>query len=149
MKIVNKIWTRSYEQIEEYEAGVVLTGAEYKSLYEGRAKLEAAYVKIKGDEAWLYNMEIFKYRFDGSLEYEPTRIRKLLLNRREILRWQTKMASEPRLTIIPTACYSKGPKIKVRIALVRGRTNTQKRRLERDAKVKRAQEREAKSYMKK
>lgn len=148
MKIVNKTWSRNYEALEEYEAGVVLTGAETKSLYGGRAKLETAYVRIKDGQAWLKNMEIFKYAFDGSREYNPTRSRRLLLNKRELLRWETKMASEPRLTVIPLNCYTKGRHIKLTIALVRGRTDTQKRKLEKEKKIKRSQERMMKEYTK-
>lgn len=148
MKIINKIWTRNFELIEELEAGIALTGAEAKSLFDGRAKLEAAYVKLKNSEAVLRNMEIFRYAFDGSPDYDPFRPRKLLLNKKEILRWETKIASEPRLTIVPLSCYNKGRKIKVKIGLVRGRNDTQKRKLERGKEIKLKQLREAREWMK-
>jgi SsrA-binding protein len=149
MKIHNKTWLRNYQPIEEVEAGIVLTGAEAKSLQQGRGKLEAAYVKISRGEAWLRNMEIFRYEYAAALEYDAFRPRKLLLNKKEILRWETKMASQPGLTIVPTACYSKGNKIKVNIALVKGRTDTQKRKVEKAKEIKRKQEKEIKEYLKK
>ncbi len=149
MKIVNRNWSRNYEALEEYEAGVSLTGSETKSLYEGRAKLDGAYVRIKEGQAWLRNMEIYRYKYNGSGEYDPMRPRRLLLHKRELLRWETKMAGEPRLTIIPISCYTKGRTIKLTIALARGRTDTKKRKLEKAAKVQRSQEQMAKEYMKK
>ncbi len=148
MKVSNKTWLREFTPIEEMEAGVVLTGAEAKSAMEGRIKLEASFVKIREHEPFLINTEIFKYRFDGSLDYNPTRSRKLLLNAREILRLETKIASNPGLTIVPVSMYSRGRHIKVKIALVKGKKETEKRRLERNKEVKRQQEREAKDYIK-
>lgn len=149
MKIVNKTWTRNFELIEELEAGIALTGAETKSLFAGRGKMEAAYIKIKNSEGVLRNMEIFRYQFDGTPDYDPFRPRKLLLHKKEILRLETKMASEPRLTIIPISCYTKGRKIKVAIGLVRGRNDTQKRKLEKSKEMKLKQLREAREWMKK
>lgn len=148
MKVAHKTWFRNYEAVEELEAGIVLTGAEAKSIGEGRVKLEAAYVKIKNGEAFVRNMEVFRYSYASMREYDPFRPRKLLLNKKEIIRFETKMASQPSLTIIPTATYRKGRHIKLKIALVRGRTDTEKRKLEKAKEVKRKQEKEAKEYMK-
>lgn len=148
MKVVNKTWFRDYEAIEDLEAGVVLTGAEAKSTYDGRIKLEAAHVKITDGEVWLHNAEIFKWPFDNNKEYDAARRRKLLLNRKEIIRWQTKMQSQPGLTIVPTACYTTGNLIKVKIALVRGRKETEKRRQEKAKKVLRKEQQEMKDYIK-
>ncbi len=147
MKVSNKTWLREFTPIEEMEAGIVLSGAEAKSAMEGRIKLEASFIKIREHEPFLINTEIFRYQFDGNPEYNPTRSRKLLLNAKEILRLETKMASNPGLTIIPVSMYSKGRRIKVKIALVKGKKETEKRRLERDKKVVRAQERELKELL--
>lgn len=148
MKVINRTWQREYTAIEDMEAGIVLTGSEAKSAHEGRVKLEASYVKIVDHEVFLVNAEIFRYKFDGNAEYNPTRRRKLLLNRSEILRLETKMASSPSLTIVPTAIFSAGRKIKVKIALVKGRNDTQKRRLEKDKTIQLQQKRELREVMK-
>jgi SsrA-binding protein len=148
MNLPNKTWRREYEALEELEAGIVLTGSEAKSLREGRAKLEASYVKFIGGEPFLVNAEIFRYQFDGDREYNPTRSRKLLMNKKEILKFRTKMQSQPGLTIIAASAYSKGQRIKVKLVLARGRKETEKRRLEKGKEVKRAQEQELKTYMK-
>jgi SsrA-binding protein len=148
MKVTNRTWFRDYEAIEDLEAGIVLTGAEAKSVYDGKIKLEAAHVKIVKGEVWLHNAEIFKYQFDGNKEYDQARRRKLLLNRKEIIRWETKMQSQPGLTMVPTECYTKGNRIKIKIALVKGRKETEKRRQERNKKIVRKQEQELKNYLK-
>lgn len=148
MKVVNKTWFRDYESIEDVEAGVVLTGAEAKSVYDGRIKLEAAHVKVADGEVWLHNAEIFKYQFDGSKEYDPARKRKLLLNKKEIIRWQTKIQSQPGLTMVPTECYTKGNRIKIKVALVKGRKETEKRRREKTKDIELKQKRELKEYIK-
>lgn len=144
--IYNKTFRRNYEEVESLEAGIVLTGAEAKSLFHGKAKLEAAYVKIVGYEAFLINAEIFRYQFACG-EHDPTRRRKLLLNKKEILRLKTKIQSVGNLTIVPVSCYNKGRKFKVKVALVRGRKDTQKRKLEKGKKMQRDQERMVKEYM--
>jgi len=146
MKVSNKTWLREFTPIEEMEAGVVLSGSETKSAYEGRIKLEASFVKIREHEPFLINTEIFKYKFDGSLEYNPTRSRKLLLNKKEILRLESKMASNPGLTIVPVSMYTSGRRIKVKIALVKGKKETEKRRLEKGKEILRDQQREVKKF---
>lgn len=147
MRVANKTWHRNFQMIEELEAGVVLTGPEVKSILEGRVKLEAAYVKFTPEGPVLVNAEVYRYRFDGSRDYDPYRRRRLLLNKKEILRWKTKLDSLPGLTIVPTACYSKGRKIKLSLALVKGRIDTEKRRLEKAKEIKRKQEKEIKELM--
>jgi SsrA-binding protein len=149
MKVTNRTWQREFIPIEEVEAGVVLNGSEAKSAHEGRIKLEASYVKIKRHEVFLLNTEIFRYKFNGNKEYNATRERKLLLKRKEILRLESKMASSPRLTIVPIAMFSEGRLIKVKIALVSGRNDTQKRKLEKGKEIQRKQQKEMKEYMKK
>jgi SsrA-binding protein len=148
MKVFNKTFSRNFEEVESFEAGIALTGAEAKSVSEGRIKLEQAYVKIIDRQPWLINAEIFKYKY-ASGEYEATRRRKLLLHKKEITRLLTKIQSGGNLTIVPVSCYNKRRTFKLKIALVRGRKDTQKRRLEKDKKVKRDQEKMVKEYMKK
>ncbi|MCX7996957.1 MAG: SsrA-binding protein [Patescibacteria group bacterium] len=144
MRIVNKTWQRNFSLIEDIEAGIVLTGAEAKSIMQGRMKLEGAYVKLTDDGPVLVNAEVYRYQYNGDREYNPLRRRKLLLNKKEILRLKSKMASTPGLTIVPITCYPKGRKIKLSIALVKGRIDTEKRRLEKAKEIKRKQQKEIK-----
>lgn len=148
MQVFNRIWQRNYSLVEEMEAGVQLTGAEAKSTHAGHVKLDAGYIRIKDSRPVLLNVEIFRYQYDGSPDYNPTRPRNLLLNKKEILRLETKMVTSPGLTIVPIAMYTKGRKIKVKIGLVQGRKDTEKRRLERKNEIRRTQEREVKDFMK-
>ena len=148
MKIYNRKFSRDYQEIEKYEAGIVLNGAEVKSIRQGRIKLEDAYVKILGDEVYLINAQIPLYQYAQSISYNPSRMRKLLLNKKEIIRLKTKIAGNPGLTIIPVSCYNKKNLIKLEIALARGRKDIEKRRLEKKRDIEREKEREAKEYMK-
>lgn len=148
MKIINRKFHRDYQEIEKFEAGIVLSGAEVKSVREGGLKLEDAFVKIVGDGIVLLNAEIPQYRFAKTDDYDPKKSRKLLLHKKELIRLKTKIASSSGLTIVPVSCYNKGPYIKLEIALVKGRKEREKRNLEKDRDIKRSQEREAKEYMK-
>ncbi len=148
MKIHNRKFRRQYQEIERYEAGIVLSGAEVKSIRQGRIKLEDAYVKILEGQAYLINAQIPLYQYAQIFNYNPSRRRKLLLHRRELIRLKTKMASSPGLTLIPVSCYNKGRLIKIEIALAKGRKEIEKRQLEKRRVVKREQEREAKDYLK-
>lgn len=149
MKIYNRKFRREYQEIEKYEAGIVLSGAEVKSIRKGRINLEDAYVKILSDGAYLINAQIPLYQFAQISSYDPKRSRKLLLHKRELIRLKTKIASSPRLTIVPVSCYNKGNLIKIEIALVKGRKDIEKRKLEKRRDIEREQEREAKEYLRK
>lgn len=146
MKIINKKFYRDYEEIESYEAGIVLTGGEVKSIKSGGLRLEDSYVKILSDGFYLINANIPKYKFDNNKNYNPTRSRKLLLKKKEILRIAVKMKSAG-LTIAPKSCYNKGDLLKLEIALVRGRKDRDKRKLEKERDIKRDEERELKEYI--
>ncbi len=147
MKIINKKFYRNYQEIESYEAGIVLTGDEVKSIRLGRIKLEDAYVKLIGKDFYLINCHILSYPFSQDKNYDPTRSRKLLLHKKEIIRIQTKMKGAG-LTIAPKSCYNKGKLIKLEIALVRGRKEREKRRLEKERDIKLSQEKEIKEHLK-
>ena len=147
MKIVNKKFGREYEMIEAYEAGIALTGAEVKSIRDGRMKLDDAYVKIVGNEPYLLNAEIYPYRFEKTDNQEAKRSRKLLLHKKEIVRIKTKMRGSGKLTIAPVSCYNKGRHIKLEIALVRGRRDVEKRKLEKQKKIRRQDQKEVKEYV--
>ncbi len=114
-------------QIEEViEAGIVLTGTEVKSLREGRADLKDSYAAIEGQEAYLFNCHISPYAAASRFNPDPNRKRKLLLHREEIARLMGKV-QEKGLTLIPLAFYAARRKIKVELALARGKKLYDKR----------------------
>lgn len=148
MKIINRKFNREYKEIESIEAGIALTGPEVKSIRLGRIKLDDSFVRIMEDgSAYLINAEIPIYEFARSQNYDPKRTRKLLLHKKELLRLRTKMTSAG-LTLAPKNCYNKGPLIKLEIALVKGRKDIEKRKLEKERDIKRNEKREAKEFMK-
>lgn len=149
MKVFNKKYHHQYKEIEAYEAGIVLTGAEAKSIKTGRIRLDNAFVKIIGNEVFLLNAEISIYKFAQPQGYDPKRTRKLLLHKKQIVRLQTKMKSGGRLTIIPVSCYNKGGLIKLKIGLVRGMREIERKKLDKKKEIEREIEREVKEYMKK
>jgi len=125
-----------YEVLERVEAGLVLTGAEVKSARAGHVQLGQAYADIRGGEAWLVGASIAEYApGGGAFAHQPERDRKLLLHRREIDSLYGKVR-EKGLTLVPTRMYFKDGKVKVELALARGRERADKRRViaERDAK---------------
>lgn len=148
MKIINRKFHREYQELEKYEVGIVLNGAEVKSIRKGRLQLEDAFVKIVGNEAFLINAQIPLYEYAKIPEYDLKRSRKLLLHKKELLRLKTKIAGGGSLTLAPLSCYNKGDLIKLEIALVKGRKDVEKRKLEKKRDIVRNEKREAKEYMK-
>jgi SsrA-binding protein len=148
MKIINRKFHREYQALEKYEAGIVLSGAEVKSVREGRLQLEDAYVRILGSEAYLINANIPIYQYARSSNYDPKRSRKLLFHKKELLRLKVKIAQGGGLTLAPVSCYNKGGLIKVEVALVKGRKNIEKRKLEKKRDIEREEKREVKEYLK-
>jgi len=130
----NRRARRDYELIERVEAGVVLSGSEVKSARDGLVQLGQAYADIRGGEAWLVGASIAEYVQAGGLGHQPDRDRKLLLHRTEIDALHGKVR-EKGLTLVPTRMYFKDGRVKVEIALARGRERADKRRViaERDA----------------
>lgn len=141
MKLVNKKATYDYEILDRFEAGIVLSGAEVKSLRAGHAKLDGSFVKILGTAAYLINAQIFPYIYARPEEYDPKRTRKLLLHKNELISIKSKIDGA-NLTLVPLSWYTKGPLVKIEIGLARGkkqyekrekmRREAQKRELERD-----------------
>lgn len=148
MKIINRIYTRDYQELEKYEAGIALTGGETKVVKAGGIKLEGSFVKITDSGAQLMNAQIPIYQYAKNENYDPKRIRKLLLNRQELERLRGKIASSPSLTIVPVSCYNKGALIKLEIALAKGRKDIEKRKIEKKKEIEKSQKREAKEYLK-
>ena len=124
-----------YQLLDRFEAGLVLTGTEVKSLREGRATLGQAYADVRDGEVWLHGAEIAIYDQGNRANHEPTRARKLLLHRREIERLHADVR-EKGLTLVPTRLYFKEGRVKVELALARGKDVRDKRRAvaDRDAK---------------
>jgi SsrA-binding protein len=130
----NRRARRDYVFLERVEAGVVLTGTEVKSAREGQVQLGQAYADIRDGEAWLVGVSIPEYAQAGTFGHVPDRERKLLLHRREIDSLYGKVR-EKGLTLVPTRMYFRDGRVKVELALARGRERADKRRViaERDA----------------
>jgi SsrA-binding protein len=123
-----------YVLMERFEAGLVLTGTEVKSLREGKAQLKDAYATIRDGEVWLVGVYIPPYGPASRDNHEPERERKLLLHGREIERLISKTA-ERGWTIVPTRLYFRDGRAKVEIALARGKDTHDKRDAIRDRDV--------------
>ena len=123
----NRRARHDYQLLDRFEAGLVLTGTEVKSLREGRASLAQAYADVRGSEVWLVGAEIATYDQGNIANHEPSRDRKLLLHRGEIASLYGKVR-ERGLTLVPTRMYWKDGRAKVEIALARGKQTIDKRR---------------------
>ena len=131
----NRRARHDYELLDRLEAGVVLTGTEVKSLREGRVTLAQAYADVRDGEVWLIGAEIAEYGHGNIANHEPGRDRKLLLKKGEISSLVGKVRERGQ-TLVPTRLYFKDGKVKVELALARGKEKGDKRRtlVERDAK---------------
>ena len=123
----NRKARHDYQLLERVEAGLVLTGTEVKSLRAGRATLGQAFADVRDGEAWLHGAEIAVYEQGNRANHEPTRPRKLLLHRREIDRLRGRV-QEKGLTLVPTRLYFKDGRVKVELAVARGKEQRDKRR---------------------
>jgi SsrA-binding protein len=116
-----------YEILETYEAGVELLGTEVKSIRAGRVNLRDGYALIRNGEVWLLNAHISPHATTGSyFNHEPTRTRRLLLHKQEIRKLIGKVEQQG-LTLVPLKMYLKKGRVKVAIALVRGKKLHDKR----------------------
>lgn len=127
-KIIAKNRRASYEYhlSDRYEAGLVLTGTEVKSLRTGQANIGDAYARIDGNELYVYKMYIPEYEMRGYANHEPRRRRKLLVHKQEIRKLTSKLV-ERGLTLIPTILYFKDGYAKLEIALAQGKKLHDKR----------------------
>ena len=126
MKVINRKARYDYFLLERFEAGIALTGAEVKSVKEGRIRLEESYVRILEDGAWLVNAHIAPYRFADARTFKQTRSRRLLLHKKELLSLAKKIEAK-NLALVPVGCYTKKGRVKVEIALARGKKKRDKR----------------------
>jgi SsrA-binding protein len=122
----NRKARHEYAILDTYEAGIALTGTEVKSLRAGRASLVDGYATITDGEIWLRRVHIAEYAEGTWTNHEPRRVRKLLLHKAEILRLIGK-TRESGLTLVPLSLYFVDGKVKVEIALARGKRTYDKR----------------------
>ena len=137
----NKRARFDYELLEEYEAGLKLTGAEVKSIKGGHAQIDRAFVSIEQNAAWLKGAHVSAYKPAGvRATYDPERPRKLLLHKREIQRMIGK-GKEAGLTFVPISIYTKGDLVKLSFALAKGKRKYEKREAIKSREFKRERER--------
>lgn len=122
----NKKARHDYEILDTFEAGLVLHGTEVKSLREGRANLKDSYAAVHNEEVWLYGVHISPYSHGNINNHPPERDRKLLLHRKEIRKLIGK-TKETGLTLVPLQLYFNKGKVKVQLALARGKKEYDKR----------------------
>jgi len=139
---VNRAASHNYFLLEKFEAGVALTGTEVKSVRAGRANLKDAYGLIKDGELWLLNAHIGPYEHGNIFNHEPLRTRKLLVHKDEVRKLIGK-TQQRGLTLIPTRLYFKNGRVKVELALAKGKQLWDKRETER----RRTADREAREAM--
>ena len=143
--IVNKRAKHEYEILERWEAGIVLEGAEVKSIREGKVSFVNSFIRIKNGEAFIYNLHIAPYSaIDQHSSYDPKRERKLLLHKRQI-QSLSGILSQKGLTLIPLSIYFKRGKAKLEIGLARGRRLYDKRRKLKEKAIKEEIERTLKT----
>ncbi|ACN15005.1 SmpB [Desulforapulum autotrophicum HRM2] len=141
----NKKARHDYHLSDEVEAGIVLTGTEVKSIRDGRVTIKDAYAEIKNGEVFLRQLHINPYAFAYYDNHDPLRSRKLLLHNYEIKRMIIK-TKERGYTIIPLKLYFKNGKVKVQIALAKGKKLYDKRESIKEREVNRELDRVKKKY---
>jgi SsrA-binding protein len=125
--VTNKKAHFNYEILEKFEAGIELLGFEVKSIKKGQGSLEGAHVTVRGGEAYLIGFDLPPYQPGNTpTDYERTRTRKLLLTKKEIQRIGDE-ESKKGIAVIPLSIFAKGGKLKVDLALARGKKKFDKR----------------------
>lgn len=123
---INRLARHEYDILESVEAGLVLTGTEIKSIRAGRVNIREAFARPSGGELWLHGAHIAQYAAASYNNHEPTRPRKLLLHRDQVLDLTEKVEAQG-LTLVPLRLYLKNHRAKVELALARGRKMFDKR----------------------
>ena len=139
--VVNRRAFHEFHVDDRYEAGVALTGSEVKSLRAGKGNLQEAFVRVTPSGALLEGCHISPYAEANRFNHEPVRARSLLLNRHELTKLR-KGTTEKGMTIVPLRVYLKGSRVKVEIALARGKKLHDKREALKARDAKRDMERE-------
>jgi SsrA-binding protein len=132
----NRKARHDYHVLEQFEAGIALLGTEVKSIREGGVNLRDSYARLDKGEIWLLNVHISPYSHEGSAHHEERRQRKLLLHKHEIRKLTGKVA-EKGLTLVPLEMYFKNGRVKVNLALARGKQMHDKRETLRRKEVER------------
>jgi|SRR3990172_3947691 len=140
MRIINKKAKFNYNLLEKFEAGVSLIGAEAKALRIRGADLSSSFAKIIEDEVYLINVNI---PVEGKKDYNPTRSRKLLLHKDQIISLQSKIKAK-KLTLVPTKIYNKNRLVKVEIALAKSKRKFEKKEAIKKKDIEREIEKELK-----
>ena len=140
----NRRARHEYHLLDRYEAGLILTGTEVKSLREGKATLQRAFGDVRDGEVFLVGLHIPEYAQGSLANHDPDRDRKLLLHRREIDQLVGKV-QEKGLTLVPTKLYWKDGRAKVELTLARGKDVRDKRRAIADRDARRQIERALKA----
>lgn len=143
--VSNRRATFNYEILETFEAGIVLQGTEIKSLRDHGGSLQDSYVKIIQEEMWLVGCSIAPYRFGNVHNHEDRRERKLLMHKREIERLRV-ASQEKGLALIPLALYLNKSRVKVKIAIAKGKKTFDKRATIKERDDKRQIERSLKNF---
>ena len=143
MEILNRKARYDYEIEDEYEAGIVLTGTEIKSIRLRKANSKDSYTIIKNNEAYLLNTHISEYSEGNRFNHEETRTRKLLLHKKEIYKLRDKLEIEG-YTLVPLKIYFVKGRAKVLIGVAKGKKNYNKKETIKERDIKREQDR----YMK-
>lgn len=141
---VNRKARYDYELLEQMEAGMVLQGTEVKSIRQGKVTLKDAYAVVRQGELFLLGMHISPYEQGNRFNHEPERKRKLLMHRREINRLEARLAQDG-LSLLPTKLYFSKGRVKLTLALGRGKKRFDKRQSIAGADAKRAIERALKN----
>jgi SsrA-binding protein len=139
----NRAAFHNYHILDKYEAGIALTGTEVKSVLGGRVQLKEGYVGIRDGEAWLFNAHISPYAHGNRENHDPLRTRKLLLHRREIEKLDQATVKQG-MTLVATRVYVKNRRIKIEVAIARGKKMYDKRETE----LRRTVERETRAQLK-
>jgi SsrA-binding protein len=138
----NRKARHNYHLLDRFEAGIVLTGTEVKSARAGQVNLKDGYARVRNEELWLIGVHISPYSQGNVHNHEPERDRKLLVHKRQVLRLLGETVRGG-LTLVPLRMYLKGGRIKVELALAKGKRVHDKR----DAKRARQMDREAEAAM--
>lgn len=139
-RLLNKKAQLEYEITDTMEAGIELLGMEVKSLRQGRGSLRESFAKVSNGEAWVYNMHIPRYEFAAEEGYEPTRPRRLLLHKKEIIRLVQAMHN--RISVVPMEVYVRGRVYKMKLGLGKGRKMYEKKEVLKRRDIEREMKRE-------
>ena len=145
MELKNKRANYDYEIEETYEAGIVLTGTEIKSIRDGKTQLKDSYAIVKNGEVFILNMHISPYDKGNIFNHEETRTRKLLLNKKEIYKIRDSIDREG-YTLIPVKLYFKDNRAKILLGIARGKKTYDKRESLKKKDMQREIEKQLKRY---